>query len=161
MLRLQEHALSTQSNRLSMPVATRVVKSIHTAVTQETIVLKKLQNMDAATKKVNVAFAISSSPPSFFWLAVILSVAFRPCWRKVSRCVAKVMKSKTQPALSEPMIQMPSSLERYVDQEFVLKQTVDSYPATPDEEPADELGVFGEFVNLFGMQWIRSVRVTR
>ena len=61
----------------------------------------------------------------------------------------------------ESMIQMPSSLEQHVDQVFVLRQTKESSPAKPDDGPADELGAFGAFVHRFGMQWIRSTRMTR
>jgi hypothetical protein len=128
------------------------------------VICKKLRKMGESVQlqqqRVN-AQNISFIASGLFWLVVILSAAFRPCWRHVSSCLAKVRKSKGQPVAMGPMIQMPSALEQYVDQELVLRQTTESSPANLDDEPADELGAFGAFAHLFGMQWIRSTRMTR
>ncbi len=82
---------------------------------------------------------ISSS--ILYWLVVLAT--FLPCVQKILRWFAKWWKrQKTQSAALEPMIRMPTTLE-------------------PDEEPADELGVFSTFASRFGMQWIRASSTTR
>lgn len=112
-----------------------------------------------ATLAVLYAFAVGI--PILIWLVVVLSASVGPCSRKMSRWLTKRRKRQAESAAHEPMINAPSSLQQFVDDDMGMRNTAESTPAQPDQEPGSELGEFITFASRFGMQWIRSSCVTR
>ena len=114
---------------------------------------------EAVRRIVIIILLIIIVTSGIFWIGIVLSAAFRPCSRKISRWLTIRRKRQTQSAAHEPVIQAQNSLQQCVDEEMGMRNTTENTPVNP--EPGGELGEFVTFASRFGMQWISSSRVTR